>query len=179
MTIWDEFKAAWQLAGVALPERSKVNVVDRQTNSLAGNLLIIDGPGRVDFTPPETNPLYQFNAVAAPFSATGDDLWLVPGGVISNILEVSTPINRRQILSDIGFRIISTPLATDSVQIDVTKNGSLTGLTLTVPPNTGTGTFLLSNTVPVTFEVGDSLGLRLRQSGTALQAAWNAYIIVC
>lgn len=177
MAIWDELKAYWQLAGVALPRRSSVNVVDRLSGS-ASPVLMTNGPGRVDLTAPETSALYYFNTAPAPFSATGDDLWLAPFGVLGNILALRTPIATRQILSDMSFHMISSPLLTDSVQIDVMKNGSVTGLTITVPPNTQTSDFLLSNTVPVSFERGDDLSLRLRQSGTALQAAWNAYIVV-
>lgn len=177
MTIWDDLKPYWQLAGVALARRSKVNVVDRQTGA-AAPVLMLDGSNRVDFTAPETSPLYVFVTTPAPFSATGDDLWLAPFGVLSNILAIRTPITKRQVLSDMTFHIVSTPLATDSVQIDVMKNGGLTGLTLTVPPNTNTSTFLSAVTVPVVFEIGDDMSLRLRQSGTALQAAWNAFICV-
>jgi hypothetical protein len=184
MTIWDDLKPYWQLAGVALARRSSVYAVDIQASNAISQHIMVDGPGRVDFTPPETSALYIFSTVPAPFSATGDDLWLAPDGQISSITALLTPIARRQVLADISFHIISSPLATDSVQIDVCKApaGSTaaapTGLTLTVPANTPTSSFLLSTTFPVAFEVGDSLALRLRQSGTALQAAWNAYIVV-
>lgn len=179
MPIWDDLKPYWQLAGAALARRSKVNVVDRQTNDQVAPLLMTNGPNRVDLTLPETSPLYQFSTIAAPFSATGDDLWLAPHGQLFSINQLFTPIARRQVLSVITFHIVSAPLATDSVQIDVCKNdGNPTGLTLTVPPNTNTSTFLVSAEFPVTFEIGDDLALRLRQSGTALQAGWNAYICV-
>lgn len=177
MTIWDDLKASWQLNGTPLAQRSKVNVIDRKTG-VQNPAIITDGSGRVDFTPQETSPLYIFSTVAAPFSATGDDLWLAPYGQLSSINALITPIARRQYLSVITFHIVSTPLATDSVQIDVCKGTTLTGLTLTVPPATPTSSFLVSAVFPVAFEVGDDLALRLRQSGTVAQAAWNAYIVV-
>lgn len=179
MAIWDDLKPFWQLNGTPLAKRSKVNVVDRHGN-LQSPALMTDGPDRVDFTPPETSPLYIYSTVAAPFSATGDDLWLAPYGQLSDLTAIYTPIGRRQVLSVITFHIVSSPLLTDSVQIDVFRASTSvpTGLTLTVPPNTLTTDFLVSAEVPVTFEVGEGMALRLRQSGTALQAGWNAYIVV-
>jgi hypothetical protein len=176
MAIWDDFKARWQWAGTALAQRSKVNVIDRKSGGPTPAILT-NGDGRVDFTPPETSPLYIFSTQPAPFSATGDDLWLAPYGQLASATAISTPIARRQYLSIITFHIVSTPL-TDSVDIDVHKNNSLTGLTLNVPANTNTSAFLVSAFFPVVFDVGDDLQLRLRQNGTALQAAWNAYIVV-
>ena len=90
------------------------------------------------------------------------------------------PIVSRQYVSILTFHMIGTALATDSVQIDVMRESTSvpTGLTLTVPPGTTSAQPLVSAEVPVLFERGEGLALRLRQSGTVLQASWNAYIAV-
>lgn len=183
-TIWDDLKQYWQLAGVPLAKRSKVNIVDRQTNGQVAPIAMTDGPNRVDLTLPETSPLYIFSTVAAPFTATGGDLWLTPYGQLFDNNAILIPIGRKQILSELTFHILTTPLASDSVQIDVcrapvnTTGASPTGLTLTIPSTVLPQDFVLATPFPVVFNVGDSLALRLRQSGTQSQAGWNAYICV-
>ena len=173
-TIWDDLKAYWQKAGVALPKRSGVIIA-------GGQPILQDGPGRVDMTPQETSGVYIWSTVSNPGNTA--DYWLCPYGIYApSGAPIYMPVPRRTVVSEMTFHFISTQIA-DSVQVDLIKKipggaQSVTGLTLTVPANATTSQFFQAVTTPVAFEIGDQMAMRLRQSSNAAQVSWNAYICV-
>lgn len=69
----------------------------------------------------------------------------------------------------VTWRICQTPLAIDSMIVQLFKNGVATGVLGTILPGAVTGQF----SGAITVAVGDGISMGLLQSGTELQTNWN------
>ncbi len=179
MGIFDDLKMYWQKDGIGLPQRTGVNVI--------GNTFPTDAADRLDLLTPGNSPLYVWYALSPP-GTNLDDLWLSPYGLNQKLdiagglgpQKLCVPVGRKTYLDSLGFHMISAVLATDSVEITITNGTSATPLTLTVPPGTTNSQFIfVTLPQPVVWEADDTIGCRLRQSGSVVVASWNAYIVAC
>jgi hypothetical protein len=66
-----------------------------------------------------------------------------------------------------------TPLATDTLVATIRKNGVDSAMVLSIPAGSPQGTIVADTAHSVSFARGDKVSLKLRQSGTAVQAAWH------
>ena len=77
------------------------------------------------------------------------------------------------VISALTFLCQGTALATDTVTVTLRKNGADTAITFTIPAGTTPGTVVGDYAHSVAFAPGDTISIKLVQSGSTAQSGWE------